>query len=289
MSESACTFRCDSSGATLLGIAHTPSSASCRVGVVVVVGGPQFRVGSHRQFVLLARALAAEGIPVFRFDYTGMGDSDGPPTSFENIDDDIGAAIDCLQAKVPGIEDIVLWGLCDAASACLMYAPRDARVKGLVLLNPWVRTQASEAQAYLQGYYGQRLFSSEYWRKVARKPATLLDSARSLFGDVLKSSRTESTTLSRTRQSTHFIDRMLSGAERFRGEILVILSGRDYTADEFRLVLKRSPAWAAALSRRGVKTSELPEANHTFARSDWRRTVELLTRDLVRRVAGMLP
>ena len=62
--------------------------------VVVIVGGPQYRAGSHRQFVLLARGLAAAGCPVLRFDARGMGDSDGDARTFESIDDDIGAAID---------------------------------------------------------------------------------------------------------------------------------------------------------------------------------------------------
>ena len=51
----------------LLGILH-PGAPDSERGVLVVVGGPQYRVGSHRQFVLLARALAAAGIPVLRFD-----------------------------------------------------------------------------------------------------------------------------------------------------------------------------------------------------------------------------
>ena len=52
-------FRC--AGEELVGILHPAPGAT---GVVIVVGGPQYRVGSHRQFLLLARRLAASGIPV---------------------------------------------------------------------------------------------------------------------------------------------------------------------------------------------------------------------------------
>jgi alpha/beta superfamily hydrolase len=45
--------------------------------VLVIVGGPQYRAGSHRQFTLLARSLAEQGFAVLRFDYRGMGDSTG--------------------------------------------------------------------------------------------------------------------------------------------------------------------------------------------------------------------
>ena len=60
----------------LVGIVARPDTSS-DCGVLVVVGGPQYRAGSHRQFLLLSRRLATEGYPTLRFDYRGMGDSGG--------------------------------------------------------------------------------------------------------------------------------------------------------------------------------------------------------------------
>ena len=73
-SEHAIAFDCVEE--QLLGVVSLPAQAS-DIGVLVIVGGPQYRVGSHRQFVLLARYLAASGYPVLRFDVRGMGDSSG--------------------------------------------------------------------------------------------------------------------------------------------------------------------------------------------------------------------
>jgi uncharacterized protein len=42
-----------------------------------MVAAGAYRVGPHRQFLLLARDWAADGIPVMRFDYQGQGDSEG--------------------------------------------------------------------------------------------------------------------------------------------------------------------------------------------------------------------
>jgi alpha-beta hydrolase superfamily lysophospholipase len=70
-------LRFDRAGVPLVGIVHPAGKPAGDIGVVVVVGGPQYRVGSHRQFVLLARDLAAAGIPTLRFDTRGMGDSGG--------------------------------------------------------------------------------------------------------------------------------------------------------------------------------------------------------------------
>ena len=66
------TFECGDD--TCIGIVASNADVASRadIGVVIVVGGPQYRVGSHRQFVTLARALAASGVPALRFDYRGM-------------------------------------------------------------------------------------------------------------------------------------------------------------------------------------------------------------------------
>jgi hypothetical protein len=55
----------------LYGVLSLPQQPNPR-GVLVIVGGPQYRAGSHRQFTLLARSLAAGGTPVMRFDYRAI-------------------------------------------------------------------------------------------------------------------------------------------------------------------------------------------------------------------------
>ena len=102
----------------LLGIVAVPEQSKS-TGVLIIVGGPQVRVGSHRQFLLLSRSLAEAGYPVMRFDTRGMGDSTGELHDFEAINKDIAAAIDAFQTNHPSVERIVLWGLCDAVSALL--------------------------------------------------------------------------------------------------------------------------------------------------------------------------
>jgi exosortase A-associated hydrolase 2 len=141
--EKSIVFPCEQE--ELAGILHRPEQGS-KVGVLIVVGGPQYRVGSHRQFVQLARFLCAQGVPVFRFDYRGMGDSSGDLLGFQGIDVDIRCAIDTFQYHCNAVTDIVIWGLCDAATAAISYAPRDARVKGLVLVNPWVYSKQGAAR-----------------------------------------------------------------------------------------------------------------------------------------------
>jgi len=107
----------------MCGVLHLPKeNESSNTGVLIVVGGPQYRVGSHRQFVLLARYLSENGYPVFRFDYRSMGDSEGEARDFESVGEDISTAIEAFFSEAGQLSNIVIWGLCDAASAALFVA-----------------------------------------------------------------------------------------------------------------------------------------------------------------------
>lgn len=268
----------DCQGDTLSGILH-PANAPASRGVVLVVGGPQYRVGSHRQFVLLARALAANGIPVLRFDYRGMGDSEGELRDFLDVGQDIAAAIDTLQQALPQIESVALWGLCDAASAGAFYGWRDPRVDRLVMLNPWVRTDSGEAKAYIKHYYLQRLMEPAFWRKLVRLKWNPLESLGSLLSQARRALAGGEANVDAAAATTDMTSalslpqRMFYGLSRFEGEILLILSGRDLTADEFRDLVKTDQQWAALLSSARVQRREFPEADHTFSSRVWRDQV----------------
>lgn len=273
-------------GSTLLGVLSRPAELRSNVGVLVVVGGPQYRVGSHRQFVLLARRLAQTGYCVLRFDYRGMGDSAGDVQPFDAIDSDIGAAIAALLRACPQLKSVCLWGLCDAASAAMMYAPADTRVSGLVLLNPWIRTDATIARTYLRHYYTGRLFSREFWKKLFSDSFSPLDSARSFLGNFARALRATAEANSDSDTAVPFQERMLRGLERFRGPVLLMLSGRDLTAQEFVSVTSSDSRWRRALDPGRFRRWELPEADHTFSTREWRAAVERETIEWLARIPG---
>jgi exosortase A-associated hydrolase 1 len=273
VNEQALMFECE--GVRLIGMLSSAPVPASR-GVLIVVGGPQYRVGSHRQFTLLARHLAERGVPALRFDYRGMGDSDGEMRTFERVGADIRCAIDRFFASVPGLKDVVLWGLCDAASAALFYAHQDARVSGLVLVNPWARTEQGVARVHLRHYYVQRLFQASLWQKVARGEFNIRGAAAA-FGkfafDAMGRGPSAGTVEESPASESPLPDRMEDALRRFQGRVLLILSGNDLTAQEFNDLAKRSQNWRRLLEDRRVTRHDLPEANHTFARRDWRDQV----------------
>ena len=273
----------DCQGASLLGILHRPHGPAARVGLVLVVGGPQYRVGSHRQFVLMARFLAASGVPVLRFDYRGMGDSEGAPRDFEQIGPDIGAAVATLLREQPGLDGVVLWGLCDAATANAFYATGDRRIVGQVALNPWVRTVEGEAQAYLRHYYLRRLASAELWRKVF---GLRFDWSGAL-GDFLRKLRLSSgggDGQDRAELQGPLPDRLRHAQLDFTGPTLLILSGQDLTAREYESRVDETPVWREWTRSGQVTLRRLDEADHTFSRAAWRDQVARWTLDWLRQV-----
>jgi exosortase A-associated hydrolase 1 len=254
----------DCAGEQLVGILHLPSRPEAKLGVLFVVGGPQYRVGSHRQFTLMARELAAAGHAVFRFDYRGMGDSTGEARTFEHVQEDIAAALDAFFRAVPDMPGVVAFGLCDAASALLMQRGWDDRVRGLVLANPWVRTEATEASTVLRHYYARRLLDPAFWRSVFSGEFRLMRSAQSFLGSVGRAMRTPAG----GDAAKPFIERMLAGASKFDRPVLLLLSGRDLTAREFERLCAQAPAWRAWINGRTVDQLDLPESDHTFSQAE---------------------
>ncbi len=271
--ERAVRFNCED--AALVGIVTEPPTPA-DVGVVIVVGGPQYRVGSHRQFVHLARQLAEQGVASIRFDYRGMGDSEGERRSFEEVDSDIAAAVAELRRQFPCVKRVVLWGLCDGASAALIALPT-VSVAGVVALNPWVHTEAVADKALVTHYYGRRLLSAAFWRKLLRGEVPFF-----LAGiEFIK--RVAHARFPRDRAAPHelaFQQKMLVGLQKLRAPALVVLSGRDLTAAEFDAFCAEDSAWTAVLSRPSIEIVRLPDADHTFSSASARHAVEALDRAL---------
>mgnify|MGYP001050235215 CR=1 FL=1 len=263
-------FECK--GEQLLGVLAQPER-SCDCGVLIIVGGPQYRAGSHRQFVTLARHLAAAGYASLRFDYRGMGDSGGDARDFRETAADIAAALRAFAAAAPHVRRFVLFGLCDAASAALMHGAALPQVAGMALLNPWVRSETTLARAQVKHYYRARLADPAFWRKLCAGEVKLGDTAAAFarrLGVALRPA---------VRPRGDFREKMADGMLRFRRPVLVVLSGRDLTAQEFREHVASDRAWQKALLRAEVTRIDIEEADHTFSRAAWRERLHRVLLD----------
>jgi exosortase A-associated hydrolase 1 len=247
------------------------------LGVLIVVGGPQYRVGSHRQFVQLSRSLAKNGISSMRMDSRGMGDSGGKKQAFDEISLDIKAAIDTYIKNSPEIKKIIIWGLCDAASAALIYANKDPRVSGLVLLNPWLRSEQAMGKTMVKYYYLQRLLSKSFWLKLFSGRINVRASVGEAKGYVKDS------VIHVEQDNESYQIRMLTGLQAFTGKICLILSGNDLTAKEFDQQTKNSKAWGK-LQSADNQIHYVPLADHTFSSKSFKKEVENITEKFVRQI-----
>lgn len=137
MSRRHITFAC--AGDRLAGSIDEAAGTS---GLLIVTGGNEIRCGTFGGQAALAKRIADEGYPAFRFDRRGVGDSEGINRGFLDSRDDILAAIAAFRRECPQIERLVAFGNCDAASALMLMQGEGC--DALVLSNPWTFEQAEE-------------------------------------------------------------------------------------------------------------------------------------------------
>lgn len=122
---------------------HYPTGENASGGknqaIIICHGFVGSRIGVDRLFVKAARALAAAGSYVLRFDYGGCGESDGNygELGLESMIAQTRTAIDYV-ASMDAVDPqrIVLLGHSLGGATALLTAVRDRRVKRLVLWSP---------------------------------------------------------------------------------------------------------------------------------------------------------
>lgn len=280
----------DCEGESLAGVLAEPPAGHqvSKTALVIVVGGPQYRAGAHRMFVRLARSAAAAGHVTMRFDVRGMGDSTGGLRNFEQLTPDIDAAIAAVRRITEGEARIVLMGLCDGAAAALLYL-RDTRahsVQGLILLNPWARSQQTLAKAHVKHYYVRRLTSGEFWRKLAS--GSLGRKAMREFGRAIwngwlsKSQATRKSGASLRSGDEGFFESMRLGWEANRElPVLLALSQEDLTAAEFVSATSGDARWRSLLDSGKVRQSTIPAADHTLSSTPHMKSFESMCVDFL--------
>jgi len=262
----------------LVGIIHSPEKMATNIGLLIVVGGPQYRIGSHRQYIHMARYCAKRGIPVMRFDYQGIGDSDGQFPGFENVSSDIHYAIDEFLKREKTIKTIALWGACEGASSLLLGGTDHKSVSHIILVNPWVRSEAGQAKAYIKHYYLHRLKEADFWRKIFSGKFKAQSALSHLVSNIKKSLSSPKTpsrpsdlaSASPKGSQPLFPERMLTSLQNFQGKALLLQSEHDFVAREFDDLIVKDRKWRAAIAEKISCRIDIAETDHTFSTEKWR-------------------
>jgi exosortase A-associated hydrolase 1 len=249
------TIACEGSAiaATIDGVCEGARSA-----LLIVSGGNELRSGAWGGQAWLAAQIAAAGHPVLRFDRRGVGDSEGTNATYRGSAPDIAAAIACLRDAAPGVR-VVAMGNCDAASALMLSGGGGA--DALILCNPWT-IEGEDEGASEEARAGAQVASLRaHYRARLANPAALLRllsgkvSLRGLMGSVMAMARPAPAAA-----PDGLVDRMAAGLARFGGPVVMLIAGRDRTAQVFL------GAWDAGDAR--IRRCE--GAGHSFVEEDAR-------------------
>jgi exosortase A-associated hydrolase 1 len=238
-------------------------------GLLLVTGGSQTRVGSHRMYERLSKALADKGYPCLRFDRRGVGDSAGEDPGFRGSGPDLAAAAKALRANCPGLQRIIGFGLCDGATALALFG-RAAGVEALILVNPWLVEAGADAPApaAIRAHYRRRLTSAEGWKKILSGAVDY----RKLFKGITRASKRE--------QSAPLAQETAATLAAWKPRAWLVLAEGDGTAIAAAQALK-APLFQGLIEG----TWKIPSDSHTFARDGDEaallaavvRTLEVLT------------
>lgn len=257
----------------LVGILSEPVAAAAGPAVILVNAGLIHRIGPRRLHVTLARRMAEHGLRVLRMDLSGIGDSDSRKDGLsviEGVQQDVEEAMDVLGERF-GAREFLLFGICSGAKVSFRMACRDARVQGVVLVDPGdfgdraAVSPASGDSAFVQHYV------RHYWRLVLSKRMSLRRVAGWFTGkaNYRLASRVFSTQLQglftgrRRREETRrtLLGELQALADRGTRALLVYAdSGPSLVFHD--MMLKK--ALTAASFGQWVTTRVLPETEHTF-------------------------
>ena len=174
-------------GHRLFGILETPGGGGrSDLGVILLSPGIKMRVGPECLYRRIADRFVRMGLPVLRFDFYGLGDSEGTLEEaflkdvYNHIE--VGRfvedAIDAMNwmEEHAGVRRFILSGLCGGALTGLFTAQRDARAVGLLTLgmNATLSSRAANPSLYmtsgqlehLRGKYVQKLLSPGAWLRL---------------------------------------------------------------------------------------------------------------------------
>jgi pimeloyl-ACP methyl ester carboxylesterase len=179
----------------MFGVLSTPVDVPHRNAPLIILNnvGANHHVGCNRLYVDFARQWASLGFSTLRFDLVGIGDS--PLQGGRRENDvysgsgiaDAGRALDWL-ADARGYHRFLLAGICSGAYVSYYAALADARVEGVMLMNPltfhWCEGDSLEIRTRTtfksSQFYRRAALQFETWKRAARGEVHLRAIARKM-------------------------------------------------------------------------------------------------------------
>ncbi|MES9948223.1 MAG: alpha/beta fold hydrolase [Candidatus Thiodiazotropha sp.] len=298
-------------GLKLYGILEQPESPGKDTAILLLSPGIKMRVGPHRMYNKLSKILVDKGFTVLRYDFYGLGDSEGALdqkvlvdvyNSIQNgryIDDTIDA-MDWF-GTTHNINKFVLGGLCGGAITGMLAGSTDERVKGLIalgLINVFEGGEDNFSKFVTEGQledlkkgYISKLTDIDSWKRII----TLKSDFRTIFKILLKPIRVisksirERTSASSKNKIEFVHDESSNTNPRFAPtffsmlqqskKMLLVYSGGDRLLWEFKE--KFENIYKSHLSEYShiYELHTIPDANHILSLSEWEASMHKLVEE----------
>ncbi|MCG7861834.1 MAG: alpha/beta fold hydrolase [Candidatus Thiodiazotropha endolucinida] len=298
-------------GLKLYGILEQPETIVKDTAILLLSPGIKMRVGPHRMYNKLSKVLVDKGFTVLRYDFYGLGDSEGALdqkilvdvyNSIQNgryIDDTIDA-MDWLGATY-NIDKFVLGGLCGGAITGMLAGSADERVKGLIalgLINVFEGGEDNFSKFVTEGQledlkkgYISKLTDIDSWKRII----TLKSDFRTIFKILFKPIRVISNSIrenltASSKNKIEFVhDESSNTNPRFAPtffsmlqqskKMLLVYSGGDRLLWEFKE--KFENIYKSHLSDYShiYELHTIPDANHILSLSEWEESMHKLVEE----------
>jgi pimeloyl-ACP methyl ester carboxylesterase len=288
---------------------HEPEPGAARgICVLLLSPGIKGRVGPHRLYIKLATALTRLGFHVLRFDFSGLGDSEGSLEQLQLADvynsilcgryvDETITAMNFLQGEF-GLCRFVGSGLCGGSITALLTAEQDGRIECLLgIALPTALEGGRENWGRILTQYEVSVLRSQYFRKLASPRSWLrLISGKSSYHAIWAGIRqwfekqgagtkppspgaAPAMASTNPRFATAFMSMLKSSRP-----MMLIFSQADRLRYEFGENFETPNAELIAPLRDGYEVHVIPHANHVMSDPQWvEELVAVSTRWLVAR------
>jgi hypothetical protein len=292
----------------LFGVLEKPDTSVTDTTVLLLSPGIKMRVGPHRLYNKLSRKLVELGVNVFRFDFYGLGDSEGDIDEsvlvnvYNSIQDgrfvnDTVDAMDWLEQN-HAQKQFILGGLCGGAITGLLAGCDDDRVSGLLalgLINVFEGGEDNFSKFVTEGQldslkegYIKKLTDWESWKrllsfksdfrliyKILAKPLRMaINSLKSSSSNVSDDDLTMPKELEGTNVNPKFAPaffKMLKSSKK----MLLIFSGADRLLWEFQEKFETLYERRLKPFKSQYEVVTIPQANHILALKEWEDEMHL--------------
>ena len=282
---------CNRKGERLFGIVHEPvRGAASDLAIILLSPGVKMRVGPQRLYRGMAEAFARLGIRVLRFDFYGLGDSEGELQEghlrdvYNHIEvgrfvDDTLDAMGWME-QTYGQHRFILGGLCGGAVTGLL-AGRDSRVAGLLALGitPVLASHAADPSLYMTSgelalmrrTYFTKLVSPKAWLRLVSLQSDYKVIWRAIADGLegrAKPGAEPSAPLENDNASPLFPPAFFAMAEDHR-PMLLVFGGSDRLESEFQEKFVNRHRQRLLQLPGSHEVHVIPQANHTLSFAEW--------------------